>query len=162
MAAVKSIDDPDFLVHSMHSYYLNPTKPTAAIIYKVDRSKDGRNICSRSVTALQEDRAVFQCLASFTKAQAEEIDLNHAWHAMPNVPFPGTEVPDDSEYVLSSKAIQKYAGQQRLPMEAYACSYRDPFEKVGNIKPRYAQVPMHSHRGSNCYDKPDGAFTGNL
>ena len=140
MAAAKSIDDPDFLVHSMHSYYLNPTKPTTSVIYKVERSKDGRNICSRSVTALQEDRAVFQCLASFTKAQAEEIDLNHAWHAMPNVPLPETEVPDDSEYVL--KDFREYTTQRRLPVAAYACFYRDLFEKVQSIQPRYVQETM--------------------
>ena len=121
----------------MHSYYLNPINHTPAVIYKVDRSKDGRNICSRSVTALQEDRAVFQCLASFTKARAEEIDLNHAWHAMPGVPLSETEVPDDSEYIL--KDFREYTTQRGWPVPAYACVYR---EKVRHIQPRNIQEPI--------------------
>ena len=134
MAALKSVDDPDFLMHSMHSYYLNPTKPTVAVTYKVDRSKDGRNICSRSVTALQEDRAVFHCLASFSKARAQEFDVNHTWSSMPDVPFPGTEVPDDSDYVL--KDFQEYTAQRRFPVSVYACFYRDLFKNIGKIEPR--------------------------
>ena len=136
MAATKSVDDPDFLVHSMHSYYLNPTKPTVPVTYKVDKSKDGRNICSRYVTALQEDRAVFQCLASFNKTQAEEFDVNHAWNPMPNVPFPGTAVPDDSDYVAIFKDFNTFAAHQRSPMSVDVYFYRDRFKNVGKIQPR--------------------------
>ena len=91
MAATKSINEQGFLIQSVHCYFLNPVLPTPAVLYRVDESKNGRNFCARSVTALQNDRAVFHCLVSFYNLQSEEMDFSHSWHPMPNVSSPESE-----------------------------------------------------------------------
>ena len=49
-AAIKTVNDKAFTVHSLHCYFLLPTK-VRDIIYHVDRLRDGRSFISRAVRA---------------------------------------------------------------------------------------------------------------
>ena len=48
VAAVRTVD-PDFHVHSLHSYFLLPGDYEVPIIYDVERIRDGRSFATRRV-----------------------------------------------------------------------------------------------------------------
>ena len=65
VAAARTVDDTDRLVHSLHAYFLRPGDPTVPILYEVDRLRDGRSFTTRRVVAIQHGRAIFNLQASF-------------------------------------------------------------------------------------------------
>jgi acyl-CoA thioesterase-2 len=65
VAAARTIDETDRLVHSLHAYFLRPGDPTIPILYEVDRIRDGRSFSTRRVVAIQHGRAIFNLQASF-------------------------------------------------------------------------------------------------
>ncbi|MFV0308465.1 MAG: acyl-CoA thioesterase [Desertimonas sp.] len=65
VAAARTVDDPQRLVHSLHAYFLLPGDPTVPILYEVDRLRDGRSFSTRRVVAIQHGRAIFNLQASF-------------------------------------------------------------------------------------------------
>ena len=96
-AAKKSLDKADFLFHSLHCYFVNPTKPSPDVIYEVERLKDGKSFCSRSVKAWQEGRIVFHALVSLYKAEATSANLSHSSSVMPDVPQPPDNDAENSD-----------------------------------------------------------------
>jgi len=80
--------DADRVVHSLHAYFLRRGDFNAPIVYFVDRSRDGHSFTSRRVTAIQHGEQIFNCSASFQKAEA---GFEHQL-AMPSVP-PPEELP---------------------------------------------------------------------
>ena len=100
-AAQKSVDDFDFLVNSLHCYFVNPTKTSSDVIYEVEQLKNGRSFCTRSVKAWQEDRVVFHALTSFYKVDTPTTNLSHTSSVMPAAPRP----PDDDDDELDKRLI---------------------------------------------------------
>ena len=76
--------DPQFGVHSLHSYFLLPGDTSVPIIYDVERLRDGRSFATRRVVARQHGRAIYFQTASF---QREEAGYEHQ-DRMPDVPDP--------------------------------------------------------------------------
>lgn len=99
-AAQKSVDDLDFLVHSLHCYFVNPTKTSPDVIYEVEQLKNGRSFCTRSVKTWQEGRVVFHALTSFYKADTTATNLSHTSSVMPAAPR-----PPDNDYVEVDKRL---------------------------------------------------------
>jgi len=64
VAAGRTVAD-DRPVHSLHAYFLRPGDPNAAIVYEVDRIRDGRSFTTRRVVGIQHGRAIFNLAASF-------------------------------------------------------------------------------------------------
>jgi acyl-CoA thioesterase-2 len=60
--------------HSLHAYFIRMGRPDAPIEYHVDRTRDGRAFSTRHVTARQDERAIFELLASF-----QEPEPGHDW-----------------------------------------------------------------------------------
>ncbi len=75
---------PDRPVHSLHAYFLRPGDPSTPIVYRVDRSRDGRSFTTRRVVATQRGEQIFVMSASF---QVIEAGLDHQ-DRMPDVPDP--------------------------------------------------------------------------
>jgi acyl-CoA thioesterase-2 len=80
-AAIATVDESKRL-HSLHGYFLRGGKPGVALDYQVERVRDGRTFATRTVNAYQDDRHLFQMLASFTSdvpahefAPAPPLDL---------------------------------------------------------------------------------------
>ena len=76
-------------IHSMHLYFLRPGETGKPIRYEVDPIKQGRNFQVREVRAFQDDRRIFQMMASFAAnpAGAEHQDpmpVVEAPEALPN------------------------------------------------------------------------------
>jgi len=74
LAATKTVA-PHLMLHSLHSYFLLPGDASRPIIYHVARVRDGKSFATRTITAIQNARAIFTCSASF---QAKEtFTLEH-------------------------------------------------------------------------------------
>ena len=73
MAAIRTAGE-GFTVHSMHSYFLLPGDPMAAIVYDVERIRDGRSFQTRRVSARQHGREIFYLTANF---QVHEEGFEH-------------------------------------------------------------------------------------
>ena len=57
VAAARTVDDRERLVHSLHAYFLRPGDPRVPIVYEVDRLRDGRSFSTRRVVAVQHAAA---------------------------------------------------------------------------------------------------------
>jgi acyl-CoA thioesterase-2 len=73
-------------VHSLHAYFLRRGDFNSPIVYEVDRARDGNNISTRRVVAIQHGLQIFNMSASF---QSPEQGLDHQL-TMPDVPAPET------------------------------------------------------------------------
>lgn len=76
--------EPDYAVHSLHSYFLLPGDTAVPIVYDVERLRDGRSFATRRVVARQHGRPIYYLTASF---QRPEEGLTHQ-DAMPEVIAP--------------------------------------------------------------------------
>ena len=83
LAASRTVEER--MVHSLHAYFLRAGDPDAPIVYKVDRSRDGRSFTARRVVAIQHGRQIFTLAASF---QFPQQGVEHQFE-MPDVPDPG-------------------------------------------------------------------------
>jgi acyl-CoA thioesterase II len=90
VAATRTIDEPDRLVHSLHAYFLRPGDPTKPILYEVDRIRDGRSFTTRRVVAIQRGKAIFNLQASF---HVHETGPDHQLVMPAELPA-ATDLPD--------------------------------------------------------------------
>lgn len=90
VAASRTIDESDRLVHSLHAYFLRSGDPGVPILYEVDRLRDGKSFSTRRVVAIQHGKPIFNLQASFQK---NESGLEHQIAMDMNVSAPET-LPD--------------------------------------------------------------------
>lgn len=83
--------DPEYTLHSLHSYFLRMGDPSRAVVYEVERIRDGRSFVTRRVVAKQFGKAIFSAALSF---QRPEEGFTHA-RPMPDVPAPETLVNEE-------------------------------------------------------------------
>ena len=83
VAGIRTVD-PEFGVHSLHSYFLLPGDTAVPIVYDVEQLRDGRSFATRRVVARQHGRPIYFQTASFHR---EEEGLEHQ-DRMPEVPEP--------------------------------------------------------------------------
>ncbi|KAF9429112.1 Acyl-CoA thioesterase 8 [Entomortierella beljakovae] len=86
VAATNTVSD-NYSVHSLHSYFLLPGDNSIPILYHVERVRDGKSYCTRTVTAKQHGKNIFVCTASF------QVPAPHAMshqYPMPSVPHHST------------------------------------------------------------------------
>lgn len=84
LVAASRSADPEFELHSLHSYFLRPGDTRVPIIYQVQRIRDGRSFETRRVVAMQHGREIYSQTTSFQKPEDgyEHSDL------MPEVAAP--------------------------------------------------------------------------
>src|SRR5699024_8063310 len=90
VAATRTVD-AGLYAHSLHGYFIRPGDMDAAIVYEVDKTRDGRSFATRRVQAIQHGRPIFTMLASF---HIEEDGHTHQ-APMPDAPEPETLVSND-------------------------------------------------------------------
>ena len=83
VAATRTVE-AEFVVHSLHSYFLLPGDTAVPIVYDVERLRDGRSFATRRVVARQHGRPIYFQTASF---QRIEEGFEHQ-DRMPDVPDP--------------------------------------------------------------------------
>ncbi|CAF0798450.1 unnamed protein product [Adineta ricciae] len=99
----------DYPLHSLHSYFLTAADNSSAISYKVTRLRDGKSFETRSVTAKQDDRIVFQCAMNFHRK--EKGNMEHQY-SMPQI-----DVPPPEQLPSLQDHIQKLLEDKRLKPE---------------------------------------------
>jgi acyl-CoA thioesterase-2 len=130
MAAYGTIEGK--VCHSMHGYFLREGDKEHAIIFEVDRARDGRGFASRRVIALQEGKQIFNLAASF---QAPDEGFEHQ-APMPKAPPPeGLKTLDDSKADMNAALPP----ERRVPILPFPAEYRvadDPaFCREGVVLP---------------------------
>lgn len=68
IAATRTVD-PEFHVHSLHSYFLLPGDYKVPIIYDVERIRDGKSFLTRRVVARQHGRPIYYQTLNFQKIE---------------------------------------------------------------------------------------------
>ncbi|CAG5130628.1 unnamed protein product [Candidula unifasciata] len=83
-AASQGVPDSQH-THSLHSYFLNKVQDNISLLYHVEKIRDGKTYCARSVKAVQSGAVVFTMQVSFK--QEETTSTVHQL-PMPEVPHP--------------------------------------------------------------------------
>jgi len=83
VAATRTVQ-PQYVVHSLHSYFLRPGDTSVPIVYDVDDVRNGRSFATRRVLARQHGRPIFGMTLNF---QVPEEGFEHQ-DKMPEVPAP--------------------------------------------------------------------------
>ena len=127
--AAASFTVDEWVCHSLHGYFVRPSKPARPIQYEVSAFRDGRSFCTRQVVAVQRDEVNFQLVASFQRADG---GFEHQT-PMPEVPQPGDLEPLEQRLQKSGdKLPEGYAERVRkmpiemLPVEAFALAAESP------------------------------------
>ncbi|MGX7678067.1 acyl-CoA thioesterase [Jatrophihabitans sp. DSM 45814] len=71
--------------HSLHAYFLRAGLAAEDLYVQVERTRDGRNFCTRQVTARQGDRTLFTMTASFHRG-ASSAEFQTPAHDVPPPP----------------------------------------------------------------------------
>ncbi|KAG0338405.1 Acyl-CoA thioesterase 8 [Podila horticola] len=103
LVAATNTVSTDYSVHSLHSYFLMPGDPSTPILYEVDRVRDGKSYCTRTVTAKQRGNNIFVCTASF---QVPRPNAASHQYPMPDVPHHNT-LRSQEELILAMIASPK-------------------------------------------------------
>ncbi|XP_035242658.1 acyl-coenzyme A thioesterase 8 [Anguilla rostrata] len=107
VAAAKSVSE-DVFAHSLHCYFVRAGDPKVPVLYQVDRTRDGRSFCVRSVKAIQHGQPILICQASFHMHQPSP--LQHQF-TMPAVPPP-------EDLLTVEELIQRYLSHPDLAEKA--------------------------------------------
>lgn len=85
LRAAAATVDPEFRVHSLHSYFIRRGDHSEPVRYEVDRVRNGRSFVTRTVTARQAVGAILSMSVSF---QVDEDAPDAQTAALPEVPGP--------------------------------------------------------------------------
>ena len=123
IAAARTVEGR--LAHSLHAYFLRPGDMRAAIVYEVDRIRDGASFTTRRVSAIQHGRAIFTMAASF---QVAEPGVEHQ-STMPVVAAPEDLLNEAQLFALARERhpglLDKWSGRAR-PIESRPLHPLDP------------------------------------
>ncbi|KAJ8146312.1 hypothetical protein OY671_000600 [Metschnikowia pulcherrima] len=112
-AAWDSIDDREFDVHSLHSYFLKAGSNSSVMRYEVTVMSQGRNFCSRLVQCFQShnNQLCFTMMASFTrnnnvqkrKKEFQELPESIKRNPRTKVPFEFSRSPHYTFFKYANK-----------------------------------------------------------
>ncbi|KAI1263744.1 acyl-CoA thioesterase II [Xylariaceae sp. FL1019] len=111
LAAAQRTVPTEFTVHSYHCFFVLAGDSSVPIIYHVERVREGRSFCTRTVQARQRGHAIFTVTCSFAKnGSGGAVTVQHASPMPVGVPVP----PDDFEE-------PRLDGATRQPFEHFRC-----------------------------------------
>lgn len=114
-------------VHSFHSYFLRAGNTEQAIIYDVERIRDGKTLSARRVKAIQNGQPIFYMTASF---KAKEKGFEHQ-DEMPDAPAP-EDLISEQEMALLHTDLLPAAIRDKLvsekPIEMRPVTFVNPAE----------------------------------
>ena len=70
LAAYKTLPSNEYVIHSMHCYFVLAGDSDTPVIYHVERVRDGRGFVTRTVQARQTGRVIFTATMSFMRRGA--------------------------------------------------------------------------------------------
>lgn len=112
LVAAARTTDPAYVVHSLHSYFLQPGDTGAPIVYDVEALRDGRSFATRRVLARQHGRPIFAMTTDFQKP---EEGLDHQDAFPDDVPSPEDSLDPmarraDGEFTEWDAIAMRYVG----------------------------------------------------
>ncbi len=114
------------IVHSLHSYFLEPGNLEIPIEFKVDIMRDGGSFSTRRVTAVQKDKTIFLLAASFHK-----IEKGHEHQVAANASLKQPE-----ELLSWDDMVEKYGAFLPSKMKAFLSLERPiEFKPVSIMNP---------------------------
>lgn len=136
LRAAQSTVDSGFNAHSMHCSFVFAGGSETPIFYHVERVRNGRRFCTRTVRAMQGELPIFLATVSFTRLveQPKGTVVEHAEPIPPNVPFKDRNVVqefkssdtrmDDTPYVNKSVGVRQISstGPQAARMHQWVKS----------------------------------------
>jgi acyl-CoA thioesterase-2 len=130
VAATRTIDESDRMVHSLHAYFLRSGDPGVPILYEVDRLRDGKSFSTRRVVAIQHGKPIFNLQASFQKI---ESGLEYHITMDPTTP-PPESLPDFKTRMEPYKELLGEWYHRPRPIDQRYVD-GDPFSRKGNPQP---------------------------
>jgi acyl-CoA thioesterase-2 len=130
VAAARTVE-PEFRIHSLHSYFLRPGDTQVPILYEVDRIRDGRSFVTRRVVAIQHGRPIFNLSASF---HVEETSFDHQDPMPTSVPGPD-ELPDFKERWKEWADIMGEDYHRDRPIDTRICDWQ-PQDRKTSLPPQ--------------------------
>ena len=94
--------------------FVLPPNRESAIVYHVQRLRDGNSYSSRSVVGMQDDKAVCTCMVSFHK-KGEKSTISHQNATAPEHPPPPSTPADESAGPSASLVHQDDVGELMVP-----------------------------------------------
>ncbi|KAI1875955.1 uncharacterized protein JN550_001451 [Neoarthrinium moseri] len=114
LAAAQRTVPADFVVHSFHCYFVLAGDSGVPILYHVERVREGRSFCTRTVQARQRGKAIFTVTMSFTKENSGGAQqVQHA------AKMPADVRPPPDDYV------EEQLGGGTSPFESYRIEVTD-------------------------------------
>jgi acyl-CoA thioesterase II len=83
LSAAQATIPPDFVVHSMHCYFVLAGDSEIPVVYEVERVRDGRSFVTRTVQARQRGRCIFTTTISFMKEGSGGVVMVEHQSSMP-------------------------------------------------------------------------------
>ncbi|CAJ2503776.1 Uu.00g111700.m01.CDS01 [Anthostomella pinea] len=116
LAAAQRTVPSNFVVHSYHCFFVLAGDGSVPILYHVERVREGRSFCTRTVQARQRGHAIFTVTCSFTReASGGAKTVSHAAPLPPGVTVPDEEEPGKEEVIEGDNS----------PFESFRCRPRD-------------------------------------
>jgi acyl-CoA thioesterase II len=126
MAATRTVAS-ERAAHSMHAYFLRPGDAKAPISYRVRRIRDGRGFSTRHVEAVQENRQIFDLLASF---HTHEQGFEHQ-DPMPDDLLPPESLQSEQErYAARIDEIPEHLRTRLAEERPIEIRHVDPYDKL--------------------------------
>lgn len=125
-AAKETVQDAQ-RVHSFHSYFLRPGNPAQAIIYDVERIRDGKTLSARRIKAIQNGKPIFYMTASF---KAKETGFEHQ-NTMPDAPPPEDLISEQEMALIHSDILPEHIRDKFIcekPIEMRPVIFTNPIE----------------------------------
>jgi acyl-CoA thioesterase-2 len=110
-SAMQTVDEK-YSPHSLHAYFIRGGSLDEPVRYEVDRLRNGRSFCTRSVVARQSGGAILHLSCSF---QVEEHDAEIQTARMPLAPDPEDMKPrpDDWPWIMERRTMVSHPGAGR-------------------------------------------------
>ncbi|XXH02285.1 acyl-CoA thioesterase [Hypoxylon texense] len=128
LAAAQRTVPPDFVVHSYHCFFVLAGDSSVPILYHVERVREGRSFCTRTVQARQRGHAIFTVTCSFVREGSG--GRLHAAHAAKMPPAALAQAPPD-DYVEPD--FLRAGKSKDDPFESFRCkptdAHKPPEEK---------------------------------
>lgn len=123
MAAMRTVQEPERGIHSMHAYFLRPGDIREPITFGVERMRDGRSFSTRRVHAYQFGTTIFSGIFSF---QSPAQGLEHQ-DRMPQ------GMPDPESLATAEQLLEG------VPLSAARAVIERPFDIRYITQPLYLQ-----------------------
>ncbi|MEM7091493.1 MAG: acyl-CoA thioesterase domain-containing protein [Actinomycetota bacterium] len=109
-AALQTVDE-HFLPHSLHAYFIRGGVVDEPIRYEVDRLRNGRSFCTRSVVARQSSGAILHLSSSF-QVDETNVEAEIQTVKMPLAPEPDDmrKRDDDWPFIMARRTMVSHPG----------------------------------------------------